>query len=171
MVKQKFKKIFFVLQISILLSESLLTPKEFLGYELGDKFSFHHDAVNYFKHVSKTVEHVNLIQYGETYEGRPLVISIVTHPNNTQSIEHIREQHLISSGLSKGETKENGLAIVWLSYSVHGNESSSMEAALKTLYTFSDTKNKEKIKWLEKVVLIIDPCINPDGRDRYANYY
>ena len=171
MVKQKFKKIFFIFQISIILSESLLTPKEFLGYELGDKFSFHHDAVNYFKHVSKTVEHVNLIQYGETYEGRPLVISIVTHPNNTQSIEQIREQHLISSGLSKGETKENGLAIVWLSYSVHGNESSSMEAALKTLYTFSDTKNKEKIKWLEKVVLIIDPCINPDGRDRYANYY
>ena len=97
------------------------------------------------------MEHVNLIQYGETYEGRPLVISIVTHPNNTQSIEQIREQHLISSGLSKGEKpKKMAWPIVWLSYSVHGNESSSMEAALKTLYTFSDTKNKEKIKWLEK---------------------
>ena len=59
MVKQKSKKIFFIFQISIIFSESLLTPKEFLGYELGDKFSFHHDAVNYFKHVSKTVEHVN----------------------------------------------------------------------------------------------------------------
>jgi hypothetical protein len=42
MVKQKFKKIFLIFQFSIILSESLLTPKEFLGYELGDKFSFHH---------------------------------------------------------------------------------------------------------------------------------
>ena len=46
-----------------------------------------------------------------------------------------------------------------------------MEAALKTLYTFSDTSNVEQMKWLEKVILIIDPCINPDGRDRYVNFF
>ena len=171
MRKLLFKKILYIFQVSIIFSSGLLTPKEFLGYELGDKFSFHHDAVDYFKHVSETKDHINLVQYGETYEGRPLIISIITHPNNKQSIEDIRNQHLISSGLIKGESKENNLAIVWLSYSVHGNESSSMEAAIKTLHSFADITNKEKIKWLEKIVLIIDPCINPDGRDRYANYY
>ncbi|MCP4910398.1 MAG: zinc carboxypeptidase, partial [Bacteroidetes bacterium] len=50
---------------------------------------------------------------------------------------------------------------------VHGNESSSTEASMKTLYLLL-TKNS---KFLENTIVIIDPCINPDGRDRYANWY
>ena len=149
----------------------LQSPSQFLGYELGDKFTFHHDAVDYFEHVSTVSKHVELITYGETYEGRPLIVSVITHPNNKESVESIRTNHLITSGLMEGEKTENPLSVVWLSYSVHGNESSSMEAAIKTLHTFADTNNVEQLKWLEKVVLMIDPCINPDGRDRYANFH
>ena len=157
--------------LTILRGSDLQSPSQFLGYDLGDKFTFHHDAVDYFEHVSNGTNHVELINYGETYEGRPLIVSVITHPNNKQLVKTIRKNHLITSGLIDGAKRENPLSIVWLSYSVHGNESSSMEAALKTLYTFADTTNDEQMKWLEKVVLIIDPCINPDGRDRYANFY
>ena len=56
MVKQNSKNFpYFSIFYNII--RKFTNPKEFLGYELGDKFSFHHDAVNYFKHVSKTVEH------------------------------------------------------------------------------------------------------------------
>ena len=167
-------KLLFILVLifsPILQADVLKSPSEYLGYELGDKFTFHHDAVDYFEHVSRVSNHVKLIEYGETYEGRPLIVSIIKHPNNTESIEEIRKNHLITSGLMDGEAPEKAKSIVWLSYSVHGNESSSMEAALKTLYTFSDTSNVEQMKWLEKVILIIDPCINPDGRDRYVNFF
>ena len=171
MRKQFFKKILFIFQLSTLFASSLQSPVEFLGYDLGDKFTFHHDAVDYFEHVSTVSDHVNLIEYGETYEGRPLIVAVITHPDNKESLETIRTHHLITSGLQEGEASENNFSIVWLSYSVHGNESSSMEAAIKTLYTFADTGNVEQMQWLEKVVLIIDPCINPDGRDRYAHFY
>ena len=50
---------------------------------------------------------------------------------------------------------------------MHGNEASSTEAAMKTLYELITQKQA----WLENTVVIIDPCINPDGRDRYANWY
>ena len=65
--------------------------------------------------------------------------------------------------------KESGkdFSVVWLSSNVHGNESTSTEAALKTLHTLVT----EKQAWLEKLVVIMDPCINPDGRDRYVNWY
>ena len=171
MRKQFFKKILFMIQLSILFGSSLQTPKDFLGYDLGDKFTFHHDAVFYFKHVSEISGHIELVEYGETYEGRPLIASIIKHPNNDRSFEQIRIQHLISSGLNTGDKIGGDLAVVWLSYSVHGNESSSMEAAIKTLHSFADTTNSKQMKWLEKVIVIIDPCINPDGRDRYANFY
>mgnify|MGYP000574910941 CR=1 FL=1 len=68
---------------------TLQSPSQFLGYELGDKFTFHHDAVDYFDYVSKVSEHINLIRYGETYEGRPLIVSVITHPNNKESLESI----------------------------------------------------------------------------------
>ena len=171
MRKQFFKKILCILQFATIFASTLKTPKDFLGYELGEKFSFHHDAVNYFQYVSEVSDHINLIQYGETYEGRPLIASIITHPDNTLALEKIRNNHLISSGLMDGNKSDDQLAIVWLSYSVHGNESSSMEAALKTLHSFADLANVTHMQWLEKVVLIIDPCMNPDGRDRYANYF
>lgn len=171
MRKQFFKKILFMIQLSILFGSSLQTPKDFLGYDLGDKFTFHHDAVSYFKHVSDISRHIDMVKYGETYEGRPLIASIIKHPKNDDSFEQIRAQHLTSSGLNKDGNTGSDLAVVWLSYSVHGNESSSMEAALKTLHSFADTTNTKQMKWLEKVIVIIDPCMNPDGRDRYSNFY
>ena len=109
MRKLLFKKILYIFQVSIIFSSDLLTPKEFLGYELGDKFSFHHDAVDYFQHVSEVADHINLIQYGETYENRPLIASIITHPDNTLSLEKIRNNHLISSGLMNGNKSDNNL--------------------------------------------------------------
>ena len=36
-----------------------------------------------------------------------------------------------------------------------------------TLYELITTKKE----WLQNTVVIIDPCINPDGRDRYTNWY
>jgi hypothetical protein len=62
-------------------------------------------------------------------------------------------------------------AIVWLSYNVHGNEPASSEAAMLTIYALLDPTNKKSAEWLEHVVVMIDPCINPDGRDRYVNWY
>jgi hypothetical protein len=62
-------------------------------------------------------------------------------------------------------------AIVWLSYNVHGNEPASSEAAMLTLFALLDPSNKKSAEWLEHVVVMIDPCINPDGRDRYVNWY
>jgi hypothetical protein len=58
-----------------------------------------------------------------------------------------------------------------LSYNVHGNEPASSEAAMLTLFALLDPSNKKSAEWLEHVVVMIDPCINPDGRDRYVNWY
>ena len=64
--------------------------------------------------------------------------------------------HIISSGLEKGKEPEKNFALVWLSYSVHGNESSSTEAAMETLFSFANTSNKKIIDWL-KIALGLAP--------------
>jgi hypothetical protein len=67
--------------------------------------------------------------------------------------------------------EENAPAIVWLSYNVHGNETSSSEAAMLTLYELVNPAVAKTKEWLKNTVVIIDPCLNPDGRDRYINWF
>jgi hypothetical protein len=145
----------------------LQSPAEMLGYELGEHWTPHYKVLNYFQHVAEESPLVTLSEYGTTNEGRELVYAVITSEENQQNIEEIRLNNLRMAGLESGSPTENQKAIVWLSYNVHGNETSSSEAALSTVYKLL-TENKE---WLENTVVIIDPMVNPDGRDRYVNWY
>lgn len=150
---------------------ALQSPAQFLGYELGDRFTRHHRVVEYFKHVDDASANVKVMQYGETYEHRPLIYTIITSPENFNNLEQIRQDNLRRAGLVDGQASAGKVAIVWLSYNVHGNEANSMEASMKTLYELVNPANPKTKEWLKNTVVIIDPCINPDGRDRYANFY
>lgn len=144
----------------------LLAPADFLGYEIGTQFSRHADVVRYFEHVAANSDMVTYQEYGTTNERRPLTYAIVTSPTNQNNIEQIRKNNLAQTGIIEGNATSDK-AIVWLSYNVHGNEASSTETAMVTLYELITTKKE----WLDNTVVIIDPCVNPDGRDRYVNWY
>ncbi|ARV05262.1 zinc carboxypeptidase [Polaribacter sp. SA4-10] len=155
-----------VLSFSSYYAQKLQSPSEFLGYEIGARFTRHHKVVDYFKYVSSTLSTVKLEKYGETNEHRPLYVSYISSQENITNLETIRKANLAQTGLISGNS-DSKTAIVWLSYNVHGNEASSTEAAMLTLYELVTTKKA----WLENTVVIIDPCINPDGRDRYVNWF
>ncbi|MDR6570442.1 M14 family metallopeptidase [Chitinophaga ginsengisegetis] len=146
------------------------TPGQFLGYPLGTQFTPHYKVVDYFKQVAATAKNVKLEQYGTTYEGRPLVMAIVASPENIGRLDEIR-QHSLDMSNAKGSNTGNQPVIVWLSYNVHGNEAVSTEAAMKALYELVNNGNAQTQQWLKNTVVIIDPCLNPDGRERYVNFY
>lgn len=153
----------------------LKSPEDFLGYKIGAKFTPHWKIVNYFNHVATNAPlMVELKQYGETNEGRPLLLAFVSTAENIQRLEEIRRNNIRLANLSKDKVaavEDNAPVIVWLSYNVHGNEASSSEAAMLTLYSLVDPSNIKTKEWLKNTVVVIDPCINPDGRDRYVNWY
>ena len=163
----KFKAILLLsfLTIGSVFSQTIQSPSEFLGYEIGSRFTRHHKVVDYFKYVSNTLSNVQLEKYGETNENRPLYVSYISSQENINNLEDIRKGNLSQTGTETGNPGKK--AIVWLSYNVHGNEASSTEASMLTLYDLVTTKKA----WLENTLVIIDPCINPDGRDRYVNWY
>lgn len=149
----------------------LQSPEDFLGYALGDRFTLHHRVIDYFEHVAAESPQVIIEQYGETYEGRPLITAYIASPDNMGQLEEIRLNNLRRAGLEPGEPTDASASIVWLSYNVHGNESVSMEASMKTLYALVDPAHTTSKSWLDNTVVIMDPCLNPDGRDRYANWH
>ncbi|NKI33530.1 M14 family zinc carboxypeptidase [Croceivirga thetidis] len=145
-------------------SQNIKSPSEFLGYELGTEFTRHHEVVDYFEYLAATEkDRVVLSSYGMTNERRPLLMAVVSSADNIKNLESLRLEHL-NSLKGKGEASK---AIVWLSYNVHGNESVGTESALKTIHSLLTSKSS----YLENTIVIMDPCINPDGRDRYSNWY
>lgn len=153
-----------ILFIPLLSLAQLKSPSEFLGYELGTQFTRHHEVVDYYQYLAEAEpQRMKLIEYGKTNERRRLLLATISTKENMQNLEKIREEHM--KGLNGEGTPDK--AIVWLSYNVHGNESVSTEASMQTIYDLFTTKSS----YLENIVVLIDPCINPDGRDRYVNWY
>ncbi|MCY4170702.1 MAG: M14 family metallopeptidase [Bacteroidetes bacterium] len=153
-------------------SAQLLSPAEFLGYELGEQFTPHHRVNDYALHVAESSSNVMRVEYGHTYQGRVLQYLIISSDENMSRLEEIRTANLHRAQLADGSASDDPpVAIVWLSYNVHGNESVGTEVALKVLYTLASEKNQQISEWLANTVVIIDPCLNPDGRDRYINFY
>lgn len=148
------------------------TPDDFLGYPLGSKFSFHHRILDYYKTIAaQNPDRVKLIQYGSTYEGRPLMVAIVASPENLANLDNIRNNHLKNIKLLPGNTDEKTPAIAWLGYNIHGNEAVSSETAMKVLYELLNKNNPSTQAALKNTIIILDPCSNPDGRERYVSWY
>ncbi|MCO6497407.1 MAG: zinc carboxypeptidase [Chitinophagaceae bacterium] len=150
----------------------LKSPDEFLGYQLGTRYTQHYRIVQYFEYVAQArPQNVKLQQYGETNEHRPLYVAFIASQENSANLENIRKNNLAMARITDQQVKTDAPVIVWLSYNVHGNETSSSEAAMKTLFTLADPSNTQSVEWLKNTVVVIDPCLNPDGRDRYVNWY
>lgn len=170
------KKGFFLLLMfsSIMVSFcQVKSPDEFLGYPIGTKYTPHHKIVSYFQQAAAAApQMMKLEKYGETNEGRPLLMAIIATPENLNRIEEIRKNNLrLAAMLPDKPADLNAPAIVWLSYNVHGNETSSSEVSMKVLYELLNPSNAATKEYLKSLVVIIDPCINPDGRDRYVNWF
>ncbi|SFP92357.1 M14 family metallopeptidase [Hymenobacter arizonensis] len=150
----------------------LLTPDQFLGYKLGSRFTTHADILRYVDHVvAHTPSRMKLVPYGSTYEKRPLEVVQVASTENFGRLEDVRHNNLKLAGLEAGSGQRQQPAVCWLSYNVHGDEAVSSEAVMQVLYDLSNPQDQQMQDWLKNTVVIVDPCVNPDGRDRYANWY
>ncbi|RPD51918.1 M14 family metallopeptidase [Paracnuella aquatica] len=171
-MNKRFFAASFLLLLSFWCSAQLQSPEQFLGYKIGTRYTPHWRIVEYFKHVAaQKPDMMKLQSYGQTNEGRPLLAGFISSANHIANLENIRNNNLKLAAHNGGNGNTSAPVIVWLSYNVHGNETSSSEAAMMTLYALVDPANSRTKQWLQNTVVAIDPCLNPDGRDRYVNWF
>ena len=151
---------------------SIPTPQQFLGYEIGSRYTRHDQLVAYFNELAKHSDKIKVEEIGRSYEGRPLLIATVTSAQNLQSLEALRRQHVtLADPAQPLSAAGSSPVVVWLGYSVHGNETSSGEAAMLTAYYLVANRSVETAQWLQQAVVLFDPAQNPDGRDRAASWH
>ena len=152
-------------------------PETVLGHKAGQNFTFHAGLKSYYLTLAQASDRVALNPYGTTNEGRTLYLLTITSPANHARIEDIRRATARLSDPRRTTLEEAQQiaatmpTVIYLSYNVHGNESVSSEAAVQVLYELAASEDERVKTWLEQSVIVIDPIVNPDGRDRYVHFF
>ena len=148
-------------------NKNIPTPEEFLGYPIGSHHTRHDKVIEYIKTLDRLSDRMTVKEIGFSYEFRQQVTAIITSPENQGNLENIRIKHL-ERGTS--ESGNDVPLVIQLGFNVHGNEPSSTEAALLTAYYLVANEDEETKQWLNKMIILLDPVYNPDGRDRHTNW-
>ena len=150
---------------------SIPSPAEFLDYGIGDYHTRHDQIVAYLNELSETSDRANLIDYGKTHERRRLVMLQISTPEQLDNIEELRQEHLklVDPSLNiDAQSFGDQPVFVNLAFNVHGNEPSGSESALLAAYVLTASNHPDIQRLRKNGITFLDPCINPDGRDRHT---
>lgn len=158
--------------------EGVPSPREVLGYDIGERITSYADMRRYLDALVGSSDRVRLATYGTTYEGRDLLCLSISSPHNLGALDSIKarlrklaDPRLLSSPEEADAICRETPIVTWLAHNVHGNELSTMEAALLTAYHLAACEDDDVHAILDGSVVIIDPVQNPDGRERAVFYY
>ncbi|MDW8218503.1 MAG: M14 family zinc carboxypeptidase [Acidobacteriota bacterium] len=158
-------------------SPNFVSPWTTFGYEIGD---FHTNYANFeriLREYAAKSDRLRVFERGRTPEHRTLYTLVVSSPKNIARLDAIRADAARLADprrLSDAEAEQlisNMPIIVWLAYSIHGNESAGFEAMLEVLYDLVASQNPTITELLEQAVVVINPCQNPDGHERFVTWY
>lgn len=136
------------------------TPEAVIGHPVGEWHVRHDQLVRYAEALAAVSPRVALEVTGHTHEQRPLLTLTITSPENHARLEALRESHLDG----------NGPLVLWLGYSIHGNEASGSNAALVMAYHLAAAQGDDIDAVLADTVILLDPSLNPDGLGRFAQW-
>jgi hypothetical protein len=157
---------------SVEYDKSVPAPESILGFQIGEWHVNHDKVVNYIHAVAAASDRVELLNYGFSYERKPLYLVIISSPENRKNLNRIKAEHqkLSDPNVSASVETDNLPVFTWLGHSIHGNEASGVNASLLLIYHLAAAQDAETLQWLDKSVIIVDPAINPDGIDRFAEW-
>jgi hypothetical protein len=144
------------------INKNIPTPEEFLGYPIGTHHTRYDKIIEYFKVLDKASDRFVVEEIGSTIGHRVQVVAKITSLANHGRLDEIRKKNL--------EGATDIPLVIQLGYNVHGNEPSSSEAAMITAYYLAASEDDETIRWLNELVILLDPVYNPDGRDRHTHW-
>ncbi|BDX04570.1 M14 family zinc carboxypeptidase [Planctobacterium marinum] len=146
-------------------------PQEVLGYPVGAWHVRHDQLLNYLYLLAEKSDRISIKEIGKTHEARKLVHLYISTPQNLANLPSIQQTHQKNWLMHDSKRDLSGFPLVlWMGYSIHGDEPSGSNAALLLAYYLAAAQGEEVTKLLDKSVVILDPSLNPDGLSRFAHW-
>ena len=151
----------------------LPTQKGATGVEHAGRPLRHHELLAYLGTLADRSPRALLREYSKTHEGRPMVYLAVSDETTIARLDEFREEHVRRVDPRGRSPREDApllgqaKAVAWMAYGIHGDELSSPDAAAALAYWLVAGEDDLARKLRHELVILIDPCENPDGRERY----
>ncbi len=155
------------------------SPEEYFGYRMGeDRHLVSWSGVlEYFLRLDAASDSVRVDRIGQTTEGRPMIVAIISDPGNIERLDHYRElvQKLADPRLIDGADAEalvqEGKPVVAITCSIHSTEVASTMTAVQFAHDLITRDTPRNRLILENTVLLLMPSLNPDGIDKVRDWY
>lgn len=157
----------FYLEDAASYNSSVPKPSDVLGFEVGDWHVRHDQLVAYMTTLAGASNRAVLQNIGKSHERRQLLHLIFSSPENLANLETIRKAH-VDAALGKSPASDDLPIVIYLGYSIHGNEPSGSNASMLVAYHLAASPNIESL--LKHAIIIVDPSLNPDGLGRFAHW-
>jgi hypothetical protein len=145
----------------------ITTPTQALGATVGEWHVRHDQIASYMQLLAAQSDRVSLVETGRTHENRPLYLLAFSSPENQRNLTAIQAKHIQNLGQS---TDKKDPLIIWMGYSVHGDEPSGSNAALLIAYYLAAGESELVNQLLKDNIVLLDPSVNPDGLSRFAQW-
>ncbi len=146
------------------------TPEQFFGQKIGEWHLTHDQILNYMKEISRLSDRAVIQEYARTYENRPLVHVIFTSAENQNKLEELKELHIKNADPNENVSGIDIPLVINLGYGVHGNESSGANSSVLTAYYLAAANSEKTDQLLKSSIILVDPCLNPDGFTRHSTW-
>lgn len=154
---------------------SVPRPESILRYSPGEHETPYESQDRVVRAITQAAStRTKYITFGESVEGRPLRIVAISSPENIARLESIRgDIATLASGTGKDTDAivKRTVPIVWINECIHGNEPASFESAMWLIYTLAASQEPAIQSALSKAVVIVNPSYNPDGHERFVDWY
>jgi hypothetical protein len=153
------------------------SPDSLLRQPLGTFTAHHAEILAALRAMEAKSNRMKVVTTGRTHEGRELVYVVIASPDNLKRVDAIKsdlaklaDPRSLDSGEADRIVKSSP-AVAWLGYSIHGDETSGSDASLAIAYHFAAGTSADVTDLLKDVVVVVDPCLNPDGRERILSQF
>ncbi|MEM9703770.1 MAG: M14 family zinc carboxypeptidase, partial [Planctomycetota bacterium] len=152
-------------------SEAVPTPQDVLGFDVGDRHLRHDQLAFYLRTLAKASDRVRLDAYARSHGARPLFVLTITGAKNRANLAALpaARRRLADPG-AEAPNPDTLPAVIWAGYGVHGDEPSASNAAALVAYHLAASTSDQTARILDRCVVLLDPCMNPDGFDRFAHW-
>jgi hypothetical protein len=158
--------------------ETVPRPQSLLRYDVGEFHTNYATMERVLNAIAQAApDRVRVMDIGTTNEHRMMHLVAVSSPENIQRLDEIKASIARLADPRKTSQSEaqsiiaSSPVIVWLAYTIHGNESASFEAMMQVLYQLAASNEPQTLEILKNCVVLINVCENPDGHERFVSWY
>jgi hypothetical protein len=155
------------------------SPRDILGHDIGAPRVLDHyaDLLKYYRALAAASPRVKVIETGKTEEGRETVMVVISSEANIAALEANR-RNLVRLGDPRGLSEAQAHEIIAHTKpmyvalgGLHSAETGPPEMLMELAYRLA-TEDSPLIEGIRQNVIVgINPASDPDGRDRYTDWY